>query len=170
MNPWPLVDAQTSITISTYTMVAFTGKRSYEAEKVMNHLQDTEWGLLLMDEVHVVPANMFRKVLTNTSAQCKVGLTATLVREDDKIADLNFLIGPKLYEANWMDLQNEGFLAKVKCWEVWCDMTPEFYYHYLRQTNRKRMLLWATNPNKYRTAYFLAEKHANAGDKVPFHT
>ena len=51
-------------------------------------------------------------------AHCKLGLTATLVREDDKIQDLNFLIGPKLYEANWMELQNSGFIAKVQCAEV----------------------------------------------------
>ena len=49
---------------------------------------------------------------------CKLGLTATLVREDDRIQDLNFLIGPKLYEANWMELQNSGFIAKVQCGEV----------------------------------------------------
>lgn len=47
---------------------------------------------------------MFRKVLDKTKAHAKLGLTATLVREDDKIEDLNFLIGPKLYEANWLDL------------------------------------------------------------------
>ena len=52
------------------------------------------------------------------SAHCKLGLTATLVREDDRIQDLNFLIGPKLYEANWMELQNSGFIAKVQCGEV----------------------------------------------------
>ena len=51
-------------------------------------------------------------------AHCKLGLTATLVREDDKIQDLNFLIGPKLYEANWMELQNSGFIARVQCAEV----------------------------------------------------
>lgn len=47
-----------------------------------------------------------------------MGLTATLVREDDKIVDLNFLIGPKLFEANWMELQNNGYIAKVQCAEV----------------------------------------------------
>lgn len=52
----------------------------------------------------MVPAHMFRKVLDKTKAHTKLGLTATLVREDDKIDDLNFLIGPKLYEANWLDL------------------------------------------------------------------
>ena len=52
------------------------------------------------------------------NAHCKLGLTATLVREDDKIQDLNFLIGPKLYEANWMELQKSGFIARVQCAEV----------------------------------------------------
>lgn len=61
---------------------------------------------------------MFRRVLTIVNAHCKLGLTATLVREDDKIADLNFLIGPKLYEANWMELQNNGYIARVQCAEV----------------------------------------------------
>lgn len=61
---------------------------------------------------------MFRRVLTIVQAHCKLGLTATLVREDDKIVDLNFLIGPKLYEANWMELQNSGYIAKVQCAEV----------------------------------------------------
>lgn len=63
-------------------------------------------------------AKMFRRVLTIVQAHCKLGLTATLVREDDKIVDLNFLIGPKLYEANWMELQNSGYIAKVQCAEV----------------------------------------------------
>lgn len=67
--------------------------------------------------VHIA-AKMFRRVLTIVQAHCKLGLTATLVREDDKIVDLNFLIGPKLYEANWMELQNSGYIAKVQCAEV----------------------------------------------------
>ena len=57
-------------------------------------------------------------------SHCKLGLTATLVREDDKIADLNFLIGPKLYEANWLELQNRGFIAKVQCAEVCLHVAP----------------------------------------------
>ena len=73
---------------------------------------------MVMDEVHAIPAKMFRRVLTQVQAHCKLGLTATLVREDDKIADLNFLIGPKLYEANWLELSQEGYIAKVQCAEV----------------------------------------------------
>jgi len=71
-----------------------------------------------ISEVQTIPAKMFRRVLTIVNAHCKLGLTATLVREDDKIADLNFLIGPKLYEANWMELQNLGYIARVQCAEV----------------------------------------------------
>lgn len=73
-----------------------------------------DWGLLILDEVHVVPANVFRRVLTTIAAHIKLGLTATLVREDDKITDLNFLIGPKLYETSWMDLANQGHIARVE--------------------------------------------------------
>jgi DNA excision repair protein ERCC-3 len=66
-------------------------------------------------------------------AHCKLGLTATLVREDDRINDLNFLIGPKLYEANWLDLTRDGHIANVSCAEVWCDMDKDFYKEYLRE-------------------------------------
>ena len=59
----------------------------------------------MLDEVQVVPAEDFRKVVFEVKSHCKIGLTATLVREDMKILDLNYLIGPKLYEANWLDLQ-----------------------------------------------------------------
>ncbi|KAF6113676.1 ERCC excision repair 3, TFIIH core complex helicase subunit [Phyllostomus discolor] len=107
-----------SIAISTYSMLGHTTKRSWEAERVMEWLRTQEWGLMILDEVHTIPAKMFRRVLTIVQAHCKLGLTATLVREDDKIVDLNFLIGPKLYEANWMELQNNGYIAKVQCAEV----------------------------------------------------
>ncbi|RVE74364.1 hypothetical protein OJAV_G00021390 [Oryzias javanicus] len=114
-----------SVAISTYSMLGHTTKRSWEAERVMEWMRSQEWGLIILDEVHTIPARMFRRVLTIVQAHCKLGLTATLVREDDKIVDLNFLIGPKLYEANWMELQNNGYIAKVQCAEVWCPMSPD---------------------------------------------
>ncbi len=94
----------------------------------------------LFAEVHTIPAKMFRRVLTLVQSHCKLGLTATLLREDDKIADLNFLIGPKLYEANWLELQKNGFIAKVQCAEVWCPMTPEFYREYLNTKTSKKLV------------------------------
>lgn len=155
-----------NIAISTYSMVSFTGKRSWEAGEVMNFMQTQEWGLMILDEVHTIPAKQFRRVLTVVQAHCKLGLTATLVREDDKIQDLNFLIGPKLYEANWMELQNNGFIARVQCAEVWCPMTPEFYREYLNIRTRKRKLLYVMNPNKFRSCEFLIRFHERRNDKV----
>ncbi|GAA5826896.1 hypothetical protein JCM11251_002146 [Rhodosporidiobolus azoricus] len=154
------------IVVSTYSMVANRQKRSHDSQKMMDFLTSREWGFILLDEVHVVPAAMFRRVVTKIKAHTKLGLTATLVREDDKIDDLNFLIGPKLYEANWMDLAENGHIAKVQCAEVWCDMTPEFYREYLRENARKKMLLYCMNPKKFQACQFLIQYHENRGDKI----
>lgn len=162
------IDPTSGVIVTTYTMVAFGGKRAKASEEVMQLIQSREWGCILLDEVHVVPAKMFRKVIGSIACHCKLGLTATLVREDDLIGDLNFLIGPKLYEANWMDLTQSGFLANVSCVEVWCPMAGEFYREYLRETKsaRKRALLYVANPNKFTAAEFLIQYHEKRGDKI----
>ncbi|TBU32580.1 DNA helicase [Dichomitus squalens] len=154
------------IVVSTYSMVANTGNRSHESKKMMEFLTSREWGFILLDEVHVVPAVMFRRVVSTIKAHSKLGLTATLVREDDKIADLNYMIGPKLYEANWMELAAKGHIANVQCAEVWCPMTPEFYREYLREQSRKRMLLYCMNPRKFQACQFLIKYHEDRGDKI----
>lgn len=156
----------TNIAISTYSMVSYTQKRAWESQKVMDFLQEREWGLMILDEVQTIPADKFRRTLSAVQAHCKLGLTATLVREDDKIQDLNFLIGPKLYEANWMELQNLGFIARVQCAEVWCPMTPEFYQEYLQIQSRRRKLLYVMNPNKFRACQFLMRFHERRNDKI----
>ncbi|KAJ1778921.1 DNA repair helicase RAD25 [Coemansia sp. RSA 2523] len=99
-------------------MVANTCKRSHEAQQMLDFLEGHEWGMMLLDEVHLMPAMMFRNVVACIAAHSKLGLTATLVREDNKIDDLNYLIGPKLHEANWMDLANKGYITTVQCAEV----------------------------------------------------
>ncbi|XP_075518031.1 general transcription and DNA repair factor IIH helicase/translocase subunit XPB1 [Primulina tabacum] len=156
------------VVVTTYNMIAFNGKRSEEAEKILEEIRNREWGLLLMDEVHVVPAHMFRKVISITKSHCKLGLTATLVREDERITDLNFLIGPKLYEANWLDLVKGGFIANVQCAEVWCPMTKEFFAEYLKKENsKKKQALYVMNPNKFRACEFLIRFHEQQrGDKI----
>ena len=156
------------ICITTYTMVAYSGRRSEESQRIMNDIMSREWGLILLDEVHVVPAQMFRRVLGIVKAHCKLGLTATLVREDQLITDLNFLIGPKLYEANWLDLTRAGHIANVQCAEVWCPMTPEFMREYRRKerTGGQKQLLYVMNPSKVRACQYLVHYHENRGDKV----
>lgn len=156
----------TGIIVSTYSMVTQTRSRSYDAQKMMDFMQSREWGLMILDEVHVVPASIFRKVTHSIATHSKLGLTATLLREDDKITDLNFLIGPKLYEANWMELADQGHIAKVQCAEVWCPMTTEFYQEYLRESHRKRALLYIMNPRKFQACQFLIDYHEKRGDKV----
>ena len=96
-------------------------KRAAGSSEIINVLRDREWGLMLMDEVHVAAASTFRKLLNNVRAHCIIGLTATLLREDDKITDLLYLVGPKLYEANWKELCSKGYLADVTCIEVCFD-------------------------------------------------
>jgi DNA excision repair protein ERCC-3 len=154
------------ILVTTYSMITHTQKRSWEAEQTMKWLQEQEWGLMVLDEVHTIPAKMFRRVLTIVQSHCKLGLTATLLREDDKIADLNFLIGPKLYEANWLELQKNGFIARVQCAEVWCPMTAEFYREYLAVRTSKKMLLYVMNPSKFRMCQYLIHYHEKRGDKT----
>ncbi|BFZ59963.1 DNA repair helicase RAD25 [Saitoella coloradoensis] len=159
-------EGDAGIVVSTYSMVAQRNKRAYDAQKIMEWMQNREWGFVLLDEVHVVPANMFRKVMEVIPCHAKLGLTATLVREDDKIVDLNYLIGPKLYEANWMELSQKGHIANVQCAEVWCPMTQEFYQEYLKASLRKRTLLYIMNPRKFQACQFLIDYHEKRGDKI----
>lgn len=155
------------VLITTYTMISYSGKRSDKSAAVMEAIRSREWGMMLMDEVHVVPAKMFRRVVGSVKAHCRLGLTATLVREDDLISDLNFLIGPKLYEANWMDLTTQGYLANVQCVEIWCPMTGPFMKEYLGAANaRLKQLLYVMNPSKLRATEFLVNFHEERGDKI----
>ena len=157
------------ILISTYNMIGYTAHRSDETHKVMGDVSNREWGLVILDEVHVAAADSFLACLTTcTRSRCKLGLTATLVREDGKIEQdvLNAQIGPKLFEANWLDLQERGFIAKVQCAEVWCEMTPEFFREYLAASTNIQRLLYAMNPNKFRSCQFLMRHHEERGDKI----
>lgn len=156
----------TGIVVTTYSMVTQTRARAHDSARMMNFLTSREWGLMLLDEVHVVPANIFRKVTSSIKTHSKLGLTATLLREDDKISDLNFLIGPKLFEANWMELSKQGHIARVQCAEVWCPMPTEFYDQYLRAPARKKNLLYIMNPRKFQACQYLINYHEARGDKI----
>lgn len=158
------------VLISTYSMMCMDPDRSkcsHETEKMLRWVRSREWGLMILDEVHVVPAKTFRAVTDGVRAHCKLGLTATLLREDDKIADLNYLIGPKLYEANWMELSNQGHIAKVQCAEVWCPMSMEFYQEYVKAPRGNKQTLWyACNPVKFQVCQYLINYHESRGDKI----
>jgi DNA excision repair protein ERCC-3 len=161
-----LFPGSTGIIVTTYAMVTQAKDRSHDSKKMLDFVGSREWGLMLLDEVHVVPANIFRKVTSHIKTHAKLGLTATLLREDNKISDLNFLIGPKLFEANWMELSEQGHIARVQCAEVWCPMPTEFYDEYLKAPARKRPLLYTMNPNKFQACQYLINYHEARGDKI----
>eukprot|EP00826_Nyctotherus_ovalis_P034536 TRINITY_DN2888_c0_g3_i5.p1 TRINITY_DN2888_c0_g3~~TRINITY_DN2888_c0_g3_i5.p1 ORF type:complete len:616 (-),score=205.73 TRINITY_DN2888_c0_g3_i5:609-2264(-) len=159
-------EGEAGIIIGTYSMMSYNGKRSEGAQQMLSVMKNREWGLLLADEVQVVPAKGFRTIMSECRAHAKLGLTATLVREDNRIDELGYLIGPKLYEANWQQLQSQGYIAKVQCSEVWCQMTPEFYMKYLEVPGRRKESLYVANPNKYIACQYLITKHEGRGDKI----
>ena len=134
------------IIVTTYSMISFGGQRAKLSASLLGEIKKREWGMVILDEVHVVPANVFRKVLGIIKTHCKLGLTATLLREDRKVGDIGFLIGPKLYEANWLDLEKVGYLAMACCAEICCDMPIDFYERYLSESSSTRQILCALNP------------------------
>ncbi|KAK7414823.1 DNA repair helicase RAD25 [Neonectria punicea] len=156
----------TGVIVTTYSMVTNSRERSHDSKRMMDFLQGREWGLMLLDEVHVVPANIFRRVISSIKSHSKLGLTATLLREDDKISHLNFLIGPKLYEADWMELSQQGHIARVQCAEVWCSMPTEFYNQYLQVSARLKRTLGAMNTRKFQACQYLINYHEGRGDKI----
>ena len=119
---------QPCIVVSTYTMISKNDEfRSAYSAEYIKAIGAVEWGLLVLDEVQVAPAEVFKRAfLTKTKSHCKLGLTATLVREDNKIEDLQFYVGPKLYEESWIELTKQGYLAKVQCVEIRVPMTANF--------------------------------------------
>ena len=162
---------QPCIVISTYTMISRSdeGRGEYSKEFI-EKLGQVEWGLLLLDEVQVAPAEVFKKAfLIKTKSHCKLGLTATLVREDEKIEDLQFYIGPKLYEESWQDLTNQGFLARVLCEEIRVTMTDGFLKMYKENgdiTKNIKTYLYSGNPNKFLAIQYLIDMHVKKGHKI----
>jgi len=134
---------------------------------IRDRIRELEWGLIVLDEVHVAPADSFSKSISEIKSHCKLGLTATLLREDKRLANLEYLIGPKLHEENWKDLENEGFLAKALCIEVRCEMTKEFMEAYRKVYDKKRKRkIYLGNPEKFIALQYLLAYHEERGDKI----
>ncbi|KOB87345.1 hypothetical protein PFDG_03504 [Plasmodium falciparum Dd2] len=164
LDLWPINEA--GVLISTYTMLSYSGKRSEQSLRIVNDIRRREWGLLVFDEVQFAPAPSFRRINDIVKSHCKLGLTATLVREDLLIRDLHWIIGPKLYEANWVELQNKGFLAKALCKEIWCSMPCSFYKYYLKSNSFIKRRLYTCNPRKLMMCEYLIKYHEQNNDKI----
>ena len=104
------------VTLATYQIVTYRPKKDGDFPHF--HLFDErDWGLIIYDEVHLLPAPVFR-VTADIQARRRLGLTATLVREDHREEDVFSLIGPKKYDVPWRVLESKGWIAEAQCHEV----------------------------------------------------
>jgi len=145
------------ITITTYQML--THRRS--RDDVFEHLQlftDYNWGLIIYDEVHMLPAPVFRATVEIQSRR-RLGLTATLIREDGREEDVFALIGPKRYDVPWRVLESKGFIAEAYCVEYRVPMSKELAMVYALAEKRAQFRIAAENPDKTPLIEKLLENH-----------
>ena len=135
-----------SVTLSTYQMLTF--RKSRNEEFVHFGLFDREnWGLVIYDEVHLLPAPVFRAV-AHLQARRRLGLTATLVREDGKETDVFALIGPKRFDVPWKDLEHQGWIAAAVCTEIRVEFGDEDRLRYAVADDREKFRIASTNARK----------------------
>lgn len=145
------------VTLTTYQML------TYRPEKTADfpHLEvfnQHDWGLIIYDEVHLLPAPVFR-VTAEVQARRRLGLTATLVREDGREEDVFSLIGPKKYDLPWRELEDQGWIAEALCTEIRCALPREVRMHYATARPREKFRVAAENPAKRALVQKLLARH-----------
>lgn len=146
------------VTITTYQILTYRKKKDDEFAH-FHIFNEANWGLIVYDEVHLLPAPVFRAV-ANLQSRRRLGLTATLVREDGKEEEVFSLIGPKKYDVPWRVLEKQGYVAEASCIEIrvpWNDDDLRMEYNVADM--RKKYRLAATNPGKLKVVKQLIEKH-----------
>ena len=120
------------------------------------------WGLIVYDEVHLLPAPVFR-VTAEIQAVRRLGLTATLVREDGREGDVFTLVGPKRYDVPWKELEGRGWIAVANCVEVRVALPRSLRLEYAVADQRRKFRLASENPLKPAIVKQLAANHAGEG-------
>lgn len=150
------------VTLSTYQLLTY--RRGKNEEFLHFKLfAERDWGLLIYDEVHLLPAPVFRAT-ADLQARRRLGLTATLVREDGGEDDVFTLIGPKRYDVPWKDLERQGWIATARCTEIRIPLTAESRRQYAVADARAKFRISSTNPLKRELLAALLAEHR--GDKV----
>ena len=158
------------ITVSTYQILTY--RRPHTKEQTNNALNEAgeddfphfslftsyDWGLIIYDEVHLLPAPVFR-ITAEIQARRRLGLTATLVREDHREADVFSLIGPKKYDVPWRELERQGWIATAECHEIRVGMTEDEQLNYAVAEEREKYRIAAESPEKFNVVRFLTERH-----------
>jgi DNA excision repair protein ERCC-3 len=143
------------VTIATYQILTTKRKTEYAHLALLN---DHDWGLIVYDEVHLLPAPIF-KMTADLQARRRLGLTATLVREDGKEGDVFSLIGPKRFDAPWKEIEAQGYIAPAACFEVRIDLPADEHFEYAIANQEDRYRLSATSTVKIPVIQKLIEKH-----------
>ncbi len=145
------------VTIATYQILTHRRSRT-EDYTHLDLFSDHDWGLIIYDEVHLLPAPVFR-FTAEIQARRRLGMTATLVREDGREDEVFTLIGPRIYDLPWRDLERGGFIATVRCVEVRIDLSPECRSAYEVADRRHRFRLSTENPRKLEYLKKLLARH-----------
>ncbi len=143
------------VTIATYQILTAKRQGHYSHLALLDAL---DWGLVIYDEVHLLPAPVF-KLTAELQARRRLGLTATLVREDGREGDVFSLIGPKRFDAPWKEIEAQGFISPAACFEVRIDLSDDDRLEYAASADAERYRLAATAPVKLDVVRELVAKH-----------
>lgn len=144
------------ITITSYQMMIYRDK-----SKIFTHLplfNERNWGLIIYDEVHLLPAPVFR-MTAEIQGKRRLGLTATLIREDGKENEAYSLVGPKQYEVSWKGLENNQWIAKTTCKEIRVNLCNELVDDFVKSNKQKQYKLASINPTKVEVVRKIIAKH-----------
>ncbi len=145
------------VTISTYQIMTYRPRRT-DGFPHFALFDQRNWGLIIYDEVHLLPAPVFR-VTAEIQSRRRLGLTATLVREDGRETDVFSLIGPKKYDVPWKELEKQGWIATAECHEVRLPLPESERMAYAVADERDKYRIAAENPNKIPLLKQLLAKH-----------
>ncbi len=147
------------VTLSTYQMLTYRKSKVDDFEHFKLFFENP-WGLIIYDEVHLLPAPVFR-FTAEIQATRRLGLTATLIREDGKEKEVFSLIGPRKYDVPWRSLEGGGWIADAECVEVRVELDPELKEDYQLAGRRGKFRIASENPFKMEAIKNLVRRHAN---------
>ncbi len=145
------------VTVATYQILVWRRDREEEFPH-FRLFTERKWGLIIYDEVHLLPAPVFR-VTAEIQAVRRLGLTATLVREDGRETDVFSLVGPKRHDVPWKELEQKGWIAEANCYEIRIDLPDGLRIGYATADKRAKFRIASENPRKLDITKQIIENH-----------
>lgn len=146
------------VTLATYQILTYRPHKEADFPH-LSLFQARSWGLIIYDEVHLLPAPVFR-ITAELQARRRLGLTATLIREDGREGDVFALIGPKRYDVPWRELESLGFIATASCTEIRVPQDAAQQMEYAVALRRHQFRIAAENPRKVEVVQQLIQQEA----------